>query len=420
MAAPPPSWVILRAIPRVSEDDLPDHADLSLALAAPPRLAHLTVSPRVSPPHPDPHDKPSFPWLLAADPASGLLLLITPPPPSTSPPAIPRFYQGADGVLRRVAHITYRADPDHVVLHLPSAAATRLPARNDPFASVSANLGVVAAPDAAPGAFMVAGFQFIVGGQGAMLLCFSSQTGEWVTKAVRNPLPRWIWNFDGVVAHDGKLWWVDAAAGLLACDPFADHPDMAYVRLPEADRDDSSRGCGCYYCSERAAASRRRVVLSDGKFRCVEMSRAHQAEAEGEDEVVAPTVTMRTLADPETAEWTLDYEVCFADIWAADSYRAAGLPEKAPDLVAFVHPKNADVVYIFLDEHLFGVDMRARNLVECEAHGMDASASPSQGGVSKYCVLACELPPELTAPAAGVPGEVSDNGVKEESEAAPS
>ncbi|KAL6850259.1 hypothetical protein ACP4OV_020886 [Aristida adscensionis] len=63
--------------------------------------------------------------------------------------------------------------------------------------------------------------------------------------------------------------------------------------------------------------------------------------------------------------------------------------------------------------------MRARELVECEAHGM-AAALASRGHVSASSVLALELPTSLSAPAAGVPGEVSDNGVKEESGAPPS
>ncbi|KAL6850257.1 hypothetical protein ACP4OV_020884 [Aristida adscensionis] len=198
MAAPPLLWVVLRAIPRVS--DLPDHADLSLALAAPPRLTHLTVSPRVSP---DPHDgTPSSPWLLAADPSSGLLLLLTPPRPSPPPPAAPRVSCDATDVERVVINIQWRtqnffldnitdaADPDYHVLHLPSATAACLPARTAGFGSISPDLGVIAAP--ATVAYMVVGFQFIIGSKGATLLCFSSWTSAWSGKAMHNPLPRWI------------------------------------------------------------------------------------------------------------------------------------------------------------------------------------------------------------------------------------
>uniref|UniRef100_A0A0A8ZKN9 DUF1618 domain-containing protein n=1 Tax=Arundo donax TaxID=35708 RepID=A0A0A8ZKN9_ARUDO len=181
---------------------------------------------------------------------------------------------------------------------------------------------------------------------------------------------------------------------------------MAFVPLPESDKDgdesDDDHG-SCSYCSERALGSRRCVQVSDGKFRLVEMS-CGARHGKG-----APTLSMRTLADPETAEWTLEYKVPFAEIWAGDSYKAAGLPEKAP-VVALVHPKNPDVLYFFVGDYLFGVDMRAKKVVECEAYGL---AGPSS------CVLALELPPSLIA-AAGSTVEVSGNGVKEESCASPS
>uniref|UniRef100_A0A0D9Y5W8 Uncharacterized protein n=1 Tax=Oryza glumipatula TaxID=40148 RepID=A0A0D9Y5W8_9ORYZ len=52
----PPSWVILCCEPRVCGDDtvLPQGADVALSLAAPPRVAVLSVSRRVSPAEVDP------------------------------------------------------------------------------------------------------------------------------------------------------------------------------------------------------------------------------------------------------------------------------------------------------------------------------------------------------------------------------
>ncbi|EES02160.3 hypothetical protein SORBI_3003G001800 [Sorghum bicolor] len=351
--APPPIWAILRTLLRVSDDaDLPDGADISLALAAPPRLSHLTVSTRVSPADPDPHARIHSPHVLAAD-ASGLLLAITPPPLSAQDPGEERVHRGPDGVQRTFT-ISYISKPDYAVLDLASATAHRLPA-HDIFSA--ACLGVIAAPARD---LMVVEFQSMLGGDRASLHCFSSHTGAWVTKPVRNPLPRWIWNFHDVVSHSGKLWWVDTAAGLLACDPFADTPDMAYAPLP------------------RMIASRRVVQLSNDSFRCVHITPARHG--------TAPTVTMRTLANPETADWTLDYQVSFADIFADDTYKAAGLPDKEP-VVALIHPTNPDVLYCLLDGHLFGVDVRARKVVECEAHGM------APDSVSSSSVLACKLPP---------------------------
>ena len=98
----------------------------------------------------------------------------------------------------------------------------------------------------------------------------------------------------------------------------------------------------------------------------------------------APKFTMHTLADPEKAQWTPEYCVSFAEIWAGESYKAAGLPKKAP-VVALIHPKNPDVVYFFVEEYLFAVNMHTK-VVEGEVHMVGASR-----------VLAWELPPALTA-----------------------
>ncbi|TVU47314.1 hypothetical protein EJB05_06909, partial [Eragrostis curvula] len=381
-----PSWVILSTVPHVS-DDLQNNADLSLAIAAPPRVTHLTLSPRVSPARPDPSARVKCSYLHATDP-SGLLFAVTPPP--ASPTSAPDNDEEEDEEAEEedddewdeavTLNITDIPRSGYFVLDVRSGTATRVP---DPRRVVYnwGNLGVIAAPaGAAASGFMLAEFDHIVGCDEATLTCFSSRTGKWVDKDVDNPLPSWIWNFDDVISHDAKLWWVDPAAGLLACDPFADEPEMLFVPLPEqdddgddsADDDDDDDHASCYYCSERDIGARRVVNVSNGKFRCVEMTCADHGQGE------APMVTMRTLADPETAEWTLEYEVRFDEVWAGDTYKAAGLPEKAP-VIALIHPENPDVLYFFVKEYLFGVDMRAKKVVECEVHELAKDGAFSSG-----------------------------------------
>lgn len=108
----------------------------------------------------------------------------------------------------------------------------------------------------------------------------------------------------------------------------------------------------------------------------------------------APKVSMGALADPGTAEWTLEYEASFSEIWAAESYKASGLPEKTP-VLALIHPKNPDVVYFFLEDHLFGVDMRTKSVVECEPY--EPSTPRKKGSFSSWLVLPFELPPAFSA-----------------------
>jgi len=93
---------------------------------------------------------------------------------------------------------------------VPSAAASRVP---DPDFLNASSVGVIAAPGGR--GYMVVEFQNIVGCDEATLIGFSSEAGEWFEQDVANPLPSWIWSFDDVISHDGKLWWVDLAMGRL-------------------------------------------------------------------------------------------------------------------------------------------------------------------------------------------------------------
>ncbi|XP_037416605.1 uncharacterized protein LOC119279486 [Triticum dicoccoides] len=390
----PPAWVILGAVPRVSEQQ---DADLSLDLAAPPRVSALTVPPRVSPVQADPTSG-ACPWVVTADPASGLLLLCAPPPPPAPTPPLPPAYRNG----RLVLNITdiERRPPAYFVCDVASATAFRLPQPGrDPRglgSEINAlNLGVVAAPGAGGGAlrYMVVEFRYMFADKHATLLCFSSDTGEWVWKPVHNPLGHWIWGRDGVVAHDGKLWWVDLAGGLIFCDPFADAPVLDIVPLPESDC--YLPGASCAHCAGRPAAYRRFVQVSAGKFRCVEWSSRSDDEA-------PMTVSMWTLNDPESKEWVLKYyKVSFQEIWADDSYKAAGRTEKNPTF-ALVHPMNPEVLYFFLEEHLFGVDLRAKRVVECGVYEM--VVPPSGKPPNCFSVRALELPIALSA------GSYSDVG----------
>ncbi|RLN17467.1 hypothetical protein C2845_PM02G33180 [Panicum miliaceum] len=97
MASPsPPSWVILGMAPRVSAE-LHPVPDVSLALAAPPRVTRLTVAPTVFAADPDPQARIADPCVLAADP-SGLFLVLAPPSVSERPPTEARVHRGPDGV----------------------------------------------------------------------------------------------------------------------------------------------------------------------------------------------------------------------------------------------------------------------------------------------------------------------------------
>jgi hypothetical protein len=355
----PSSWIILSTTPRVSDTPLPHDFALSLKVEAPPRVSFLTVAPWVS------GDRD--PLIKAFDP-SGLLLVYT--------------------------------WPTYCVLDVPAATLSyRLPEDPPTCFDEYRKLGVIADPGGAAGAFVLADFHFTAGSEGEdnTLVRYWSRTRSWRTELEASPdehedeVPDRYWVFDDVISHGGNIWWIDTKAGLLTCNAFRDRPPFLYVPLPDDDDDDDEEDrlpSDFKTKFEAGMVGRRYVQLSDGKFRCVHIRKpkghAHGAGA-------APTfITMRTLNDPKTGDWTdPEYTLSFADIRASDTFKAAGLPDKDP-VFALIHPKNSDVLYFFLDDYLFAFDMRAKKLIECEAHGL--GNNPSSGSVRAW-----ELPPDYAA-----------------------
>uniref|UniRef100_A0A8R7TUB2 DUF1618 domain-containing protein n=1 Tax=Triticum urartu TaxID=4572 RepID=A0A8R7TUB2_TRIUA len=90
--------------------------------------------------------------------------------------------------------------------------------------------------------------------------------------------------------------------------------------------------------------------------------------------VNAPKVAVWTLAHPDSREWTLEHEVTFAEIWGDKSYKATRLPKKMP-VLTLIYPKNLCVVFFFLEQQLFGVDVRTRKVVDCMPYGLVAPRS---------------------------------------------
>uniref|UniRef100_I1NLQ7 DUF1618 domain-containing protein n=1 Tax=Oryza glaberrima TaxID=4538 RepID=I1NLQ7_ORYGL len=123
----------------------------------------------------------------------------------------------------------------------------------------------------------------------------------------------------------------------------------------------------------------------------------------------------RQRAHFRTKVWTLEYAVSFADIWASESYKAAGLPEKAP-VLALVHPKNPDMVYFFVKDQLVGVDLRAKEVLEYETHKMTV---PENARVFSYGLLPMELPPALSAGLSKEGAANNSSGVRSASLASP-
>ncbi|KAI5006740.1 hypothetical protein ZWY2020_033983 [Hordeum vulgare] len=363
---PPSSWLILGSIPRVSATA--GGGDASLALTAPPGVSILNVSQRVFPEAASPHH---FPFVLAADP-SGLLLLQA----NLSRPPSRQILEGpaSQGVYWKLSTSRY------FVLDATAAPGTafHLPDPEPPNTILhQALLGLLVSPGGG-GHYMVAELQPIIGADKATLLCFSTEVGEWVEKRVHYPLPPRPLVPIGVVAHHGRLWWVDLSWGVINCDPFADKPVLGFVPFPPGSVLKCREGWG-------VTDKYRYVGVSDGKLRFVDTYARSSADA--------PKVAVWTLADPDSTEWTLEQEATFAEIWGDKSYKATRLPKEMP-VLALIHPKNPCVVYFFLETQLFGVDVRTRKVVDCKPYGLVA---PPTCYLASRFVRAWELPHPLPA-----------------------
>ncbi|WVZ92327.1 LOW QUALITY PROTEIN: hypothetical protein U9M48_038402, partial [Paspalum notatum var. saurae] len=368
--APPPrsSWVILGSIPGVVQDDV-DATDATattdLSAVAGARRAPARVAPDRLPAR-------NFPILLAADP-SGLLLLhsiIDAPAPPARPPT------GVDDTDRRERKTCFYdwrlLDPRYLVLDATTGSALRLP-NPDPLEHIPRSSASSPAPAPAPAPAAT----WSPSSGMADLRCYFSDRGEWVTKAVRYPFQRRRLSPICTLAHHGRLWWADYSWGIVTADPFADKPVLRFVTLP---------GCQLGYGDGWGDLERFRYV-----GRRQPALRRHLTYRRRD---IRDKVSVWTLADPNSTVWTLDHEATFADIWADDTYKATGLPNRPPR-VALIHPHNPAVVYFFLRGHLFAVDLPARKVLECDRYHL--VAPPLNYPTANRFIRAWELLPVVSS-----------------------
>ncbi|CAD6233741.1 unnamed protein product [Miscanthus lutarioriparius] len=346
---PRPSWVILGAIPRVSAAAAADNP--SIDLAAPPRVSLLTIpehifmdkgrakgptspsagsptSPATSSSTPTPTPRQlkrrrtssviRHPRILSAD----LFLTVTPTPHPTA------------------SSSSAATDVCCFVLDAASCTSHRVP-DPDP-APGFARFGVIAAPDGA--SFMVVGLRCPIGNDRASLHCFLSRTGGWVTKDVNNPRPHRAWTLSDVIAHDGKLWWVDTSSsttkGLLYCDPFADQPSMSFVPFPNHVTAVEARAKATAYDY---------VQVADGTLRWV-LVLCDLDETADDD---GYRLELEVLP-----HWRGDFSLCF--IWESDSFKTTEMPKDEQPVVALIDPNDTDLLYFFFGDYLFGFDIRGK------------------------------------------------------------
>ena len=265
------------------------------------------------------------------------------------------------------------------------------------------SIGLIADPDRT-GHFMIAQLHPAPATRHGFILFYSTATRRWATKQLASAPEHKRWGAHGVLAHDGLLWWVDVAYGMVVCNPFDDAPHLRLVPLPE--------GCALqgvevernnfhgWQRTREFLDQRRFIRPSEGKLRYVEiLGFNYDTAAAAAEPPNDPTVRMWTLVDQAgpnpTNTWELEYEAPFAEIWAHDSYVAAGLPpDKVPNL-ALVDPDNHGVAYFFHGTRLFGLDVRARRVVACDECVIDdAPIDMVEGGYLSSRFVEAWVPPE--------------------------
>ncbi|KAG2595555.1 hypothetical protein PVAP13_5KG083787 [Panicum virgatum] len=342
-----PAWVALATIPLMygaddagAEAMAPGTGDLLLKLQDPPRASYLKLPDRLVP-----DAMLHRPCILGSAP--GRLLL-----------RVSHKGQGRDVV-----------DAEYYLLDTVGGTATLLPVLPPELPVkrfVSRTIGLIADPRC-PGNYMVVYLHptpMSSSRRYSGLLYYSTATAQWAFKPLVSAPDHEPWGEHGVFAHDGLLWWVDVAYGMLVCNPFDGHPRLRFIPLPP--------GCKMHGLVDGPRPTsvmdhRRLVRPSQGMLRYVEIQGlSYDSDAVNAPPPPPPTVTMWTLVNPAGPHtWRFECEASFADIWAHDSYVAAGLPRGKVPKLALVDPTNHDVVYFFQDTALFALDVRARRVLAC-------------------------------------------------------
>ncbi|CAL4891449.1 unnamed protein product [Urochloa decumbens] len=297
----------------------PAGADASITFTDPPHASVLTVTPHVS----LPACLGCYPYVAAVDRRSGLLLLCGAHPMSTD--------------CLMVSH------------HVCDAATGEVVSLPDPprhMAFYGANVGLIIKAGGVGGA------------GGCMVAALQSARRDGVDTGAAVLL-----SYKGVVSHGGMLWWVDLNHGLLACDPFADEPELIDVPLPAvAD--------GELPADSTWSPSPMSSPVNRGARGCVKVSagRLRYAKIHGSG-LDAPVVSMWMLvastwchAGAGTWEWIHEITVPLAEVWMDESYVNTELPASIP-AIALIDPVDPDRVYFFLGSCIFEVDLQLRKVV---------------------------------------------------------
>ncbi|XBI09611.1 hypothetical protein VPH35_137124 [Triticum aestivum] len=147
------------------------------------------------------------------------------------------------------------------------------------------------------------------------------------------------WHGDGVLSHQGFLWWFGLSYCILACDPFAEVPEFYQIMFPSVpDALPFGWNRDIHRC----------LKVSDGQLRYVQIHGASEK----------PVVSIWTLSssDPSKATWGRPISHPLDVVWEDSSY--------SDD--ARLRPGVVPAVYFFLDTYIFAIDLTKKKVVCCQ------------------------------------------------------
>ncbi|KAK3132276.1 hypothetical protein QOZ80_6AG0518820 [Eleusine coracana subsp. coracana] len=170
------------------------------------------------------------------------------------------------------------------------------------------------------------------------------------------------------------------------CNPLAVEPVLRFHDLPPG------RAVPRYY---QALHDERCVCESKHKLRFAEILRGHDSHGRETASVAMWTRIPAADGSGETDHWKNKYEISFAEIWNHDSYKATQLPPKVPAIV-LVSPNDPKLVYFFLEDRLFGVNVPEHGVVHFVTEQLPGEPKPPTEPASHVRVLPWILPPSIS------------------------
>jgi hypothetical protein len=141
-----------------------------------------------------------------------------------------------------------------------------------------------------------------------------------------------------VLALGDRLWWVDLSLGVCSVDPFSDRPEHRFVELPDCSALPAAETGGLALAESPMLSRYRRLGVSEGKLRYVQLCNIHQ-----------PFQIGSFSLDAETCSWTLDHAIKIAETSPDHIFNAPW--------IAAIDPFKANVLYLQHGGHVVALDM---------------------------------------------------------------